>query len=71
MNNNLTFNQLKFLGLSVIGGLSSRFLSGFIIWHCFNIKENKNYTTIWNIGYLLLNLSTISGMIFIPMKYIK
>ena len=64
-------NNLNILSLSLLGGLSGRFLGGIIAWNVFNLENNKKYTLKWYFGYTLLNLSMIGGLIYVPMTYIK
>jgi hypothetical protein len=71
MNQYLNNRDLNIIGLSIVGGISGRFLGGYIAWNIFNLQDNKKYTLRWYCGYTLLNISMIGGMIYAPIKYIK
>lgn len=64
-------NKLNILSLSLIGGVSGRFLGGLVAWNVFNLENNKKYTLKWYFGFTLINLSMIGGLIYLPMKFIK
>ena len=63
--------NIKITGLALLGGLSGRFLSGYIAWNVFYLRNNQKYSLNWYLGHTLLNLGMIAGFLYVPITYNK
>jgi hypothetical protein len=64
-------HNIKITGLALLGGLSGRFLSGYIAWNVFYLRNNQKYSLNWYLGHTLLNLGMITGFLYVPITYNK